>query len=92
VSFGPFENGEYTYAADLWSSLPDNSLTVVDFFSAGVLLRCTSAVLPALYSNSGSGRCLTHIGREGGPAPLKVDQQIDPADHKLIIASQDLRP
>ena len=25
VSFGPFENGEYTYAADLWSSLPDNS-------------------------------------------------------------------
>jgi hypothetical protein len=40
VSFGPFENGEYTYAADLWSSLPDNSLTVVDrnFFSAGVLI------------------------------------------------------
>jgi hypothetical protein len=40
VSFGPFENGEYTYAADLWPSVPDNSLTVVDrnFFSAGVLI------------------------------------------------------
>ena len=40
VSFGPFENSEYTYATDLWPSVPDNSLTAVDrgFFSAGILI------------------------------------------------------
>jgi hypothetical protein len=40
VSFGPFEHSEYVYAADLWVSVPDDSLTVLDrgFFSAGVLI------------------------------------------------------
>lgn len=40
VSFGPYENSEYVYAADLWPSVPDNSLVVVDrgFFAAAVLI------------------------------------------------------
>jgi hypothetical protein len=40
VSFGPFEHSEYVYATDLWPSVPDNSLTVLDrgFFSANVLI------------------------------------------------------
>lgn len=38
--FGPYGKGEHTYAADLWSSVPDNSLTLVDkgFFAAYVLI------------------------------------------------------
>ena len=40
VSFGPYRPGEYTYAANLWPSVPDDSLTIVDknFFSAVVLI------------------------------------------------------
>lgn len=38
--FGPYGKGEHTYAVDLWSSVPDNSLTIVDkgFFAAYVLI------------------------------------------------------
>lgn len=41
AAFGPFENGEYSYAEELWAELPDDSLCVVDrnFFSARLLLR-----------------------------------------------------
>jgi hypothetical protein len=40
VAFGPYETSEHAYAADLWSSVPDDSLTIVDklFFSAGILI------------------------------------------------------
>ncbi len=40
VSFGPYQTSEMAYAAQLWSSVPDDSLTIVDrlFFSAGILL------------------------------------------------------
>ena len=43
VAFGPYENGEHAYAAELWASVPDDSLTIVDkgFFSAGVLIPLT---------------------------------------------------
>jgi len=40
VSFGPYDAGEISYAADLWSSVPSDSLTIVDrgFFSARILI------------------------------------------------------
>ena len=40
VRFGPYETGEISYAADLWASVPRDSLTIVDrgFFSARILL------------------------------------------------------
>lgn len=43
VRFGPYEKGEHAYAAELWASVPDDSLTIVDkgFFSAGVLIPLT---------------------------------------------------
>jgi hypothetical protein len=39
VAFGPYETGEHGYAAELWASVPDDSLTIVDkgFLAAGVL-------------------------------------------------------
>ena len=41
AAFGPYCNGEYSYAAELWAELPDNSLCVVDrnFLSARLLLQ-----------------------------------------------------
>ncbi len=40
ASFGPYEHGEHTYARELWRSVPDNSLTIMDrlFFAATVLI------------------------------------------------------
>ena len=40
VAFGPYETGEITYAVNLWSSVPRDSLTIVDrgFLSARILL------------------------------------------------------
>jgi hypothetical protein len=40
VSFGSYANGEHTYASALWSSVPDDSLTIVDrnFLGAPVLI------------------------------------------------------
>ncbi|MGB8330284.1 MAG: hypothetical protein WCE62_09160 [Polyangiales bacterium] len=30
VAFGPCQQGEYTYARQLWGEIPDDSLTIVD--------------------------------------------------------------
>jgi len=40
VTFGPYATGEISYAANLWSSLPRDSLTIVDrgFYSAKILI------------------------------------------------------
>lgn len=40
VAFGPYAVGEHGYATQLWSAVPDDSLTVVDkgFFAANVLI------------------------------------------------------
>ena len=44
VRFGPFEKSEHAYASELWASVPDNSLTIVDrgFFAAGILIPLRS--------------------------------------------------
>lgn len=40
VAFGPYETSESAYAAELWPSIPDDSLTLVDrgFLAAGILI------------------------------------------------------
>ena len=40
VAFGPYETGEITYAVNLWSSVPSDSITIVDrgFLSARILI------------------------------------------------------
>ena len=45
VAFGPYATGEQSYAADLWSAIPDCSLTINDrnFLSAEMLLSLQSA-------------------------------------------------
>lgn len=41
VAFGPYKTSEIAYAKDLWPSIPNNSLTLVDrgFFSAAILIH-----------------------------------------------------
>lgn len=43
VAFGPYQTGEHSYAAELWASVPNDSLTIVDkgFLAAGVLYPLT---------------------------------------------------
>jgi hypothetical protein len=45
VAFGPYETGEISYAASLWSSVPRDSLTILDrgFFSARILTALARA-------------------------------------------------
>ena len=40
AAFGPYRQGEHTYAAELWQTLPNNSLAINDrnFLAAGVLI------------------------------------------------------
>lgn len=40
VAFGPYGDGEHRYAAALWASVPNDSVTIVDrnFLAAGVLI------------------------------------------------------
>lgn len=40
AAFGPFTRGEHSYAVDLWPSIPNDSLTIVDknFLAANVLI------------------------------------------------------
>ena len=44
VQFGPYTKSELAYAKELWSSVPDHSLTILDraFLSAGVLIPLAS--------------------------------------------------
>jgi hypothetical protein len=43
VAFGPYETGEVTYAEELWPSVPDHAICIVDrgFFAASILLSLT---------------------------------------------------
>ncbi|HEX8908673.1 MAG TPA: IS4 family transposase [Anaeromyxobacteraceae bacterium] len=45
TSFGPYTRGEHSYANELWSELPDDSLTIVDrnFLFPGVLVPLSRA-------------------------------------------------
>jgi hypothetical protein len=44
ASFGPYANGEYTYAEDLWRCVPDDSVLIADrlYWSATILHTLTS--------------------------------------------------
>jgi hypothetical protein len=44
VAFGPYETSEIAYAVNLWSSVPQDSLTIVDrgFLSARILIPSAS--------------------------------------------------
>ena len=81
AAFGPYGNGEYHYAAQLWDAIPDDSLCIVDrnFWSAALLLQLQSEgqnrhwLIRAKSSTRGS--CIKKLGRNDELVELKVSSQ-----------------
>jgi transposase IS4-like protein/DDE family transposase len=71
VAFGAYETGELSYATTLWSSVPRDSLTIVDrgFLSARVLM-----------SLAGDGRNRHWLIRTKSNARWRVLRQLGPRD------------
>jgi len=78
VAFGPYARGELYYAAELWSALPDDSLTLVDrgFLSAAVLFPLSASGhnrhwLTRAKSNT-RGRVIAQLG----PGDALIEMQV----------------
>jgi hypothetical protein len=89
VSFGPFADGEHTYAASLWGSVPDHSVTIVDrnFLAAPVLIPLQSEGknrhwLVRAKSNT-RWHVLKHLGRNEDLVELETSPQARTDDPSL---------
>jgi hypothetical protein len=88
AAFGPCQPGEYTYAAHVWSALPDHSLTILDrlFLSAGTLLAIHRAgpdrhwLIPA--KSNTKWRVLQHLG----PDDLLVEMDVSKVARKKDLS------
>jgi len=89
ASFGPYGHGEQTYAEDLWSHVPDHSLTAVDrnFLAAGILIPLERAgtnrhwlIRAKLTTN---GRRVKRLGHHDELVELKVSHQAHAKDPSL---------
>lgn len=89
ASFGPYETGEHTYATELWASVPDDSLTILDkgFLAAAVLIplarggRNRHWLIPAK-SNS-RWRVLRRLGPRDLLVEMTVSKQARAKDPSL---------
>jgi hypothetical protein len=89
AAFGPYDKGEYHYAAQLWSSIPDDSLCVIDrnFWSAALLLQLQSQgrgrhwLIRAKKSTRGSR--IKRLGSTDELVELKVSPQARQRDPSL---------
>jgi len=87
--FGPYTRGEHSYANELWSEVPDSSLTLVDrgFLVAGVLIPLFRAGrerhwLTRAKSNT-SWRVLKRLGPKDELVEMTVSHQARQADPSL---------
>lgn len=87
--FGPYNVSEHRYAADLWSAVPDDSLTVVDkgFFAAGILIPLSRDKqnrhwLIRRKSNT-RGRLVERLGQGDELIEMKVSSQAREKDPTL---------
>jgi len=89
ASFGPYNPGEYPYAACLWPAVPADSLTVVDkgFFSANVLIPLARDKQNRHWliraKKNFSGRVLKRLGRSDELVEMKVSSQARAKDPTL---------
>lgn len=88
VAYGPYKNGEYTYAAQLWESIPDDSLILVDknFLSAALLLSLQSQgdrhwLLPA--KSSTKWRRIKKLGEDDELVEMDVSKVARSKDPSL---------
>lgn len=89
VSFGPYEHGEYTYAADLWPQVPDNALVAVDrnFWAANVLIPLqrdgTNRHWLIRAKDATNGKRVKRLGPRDELVELKVSPQARAHDSTL---------
>lgn len=95
VRFGAYAKGEHAYATDLWSGVPDNSLTIVDrgFLAAGVLVPLNRDGANRHWLTRGKKnlrwRTVERLGRHDELVEMKVSSQArrqDPTLPKTWIA------
>lgn len=89
ASFGPYGNGEYTYAQDLWQHVPDDSLVVVDrnFWAAHVLIPLerdgTNRHWLIRARSTTNGRQVQRLGPKDELVEMKVSPQARKKDPTL---------
>ncbi len=89
VRFGTYAKSEHAYATDLWSAVPDESLTIVDrgFFAAGVLIPLNRDGVNRHWLTRGKKnlrwRTVQRLGRHDELVEMKVSSQARKQDPTL---------
>lgn len=89
ASFGPYRKSEHGYATELWASVPDDSLTIVDrgFLAAGVLIPLARSGLQRHWLVRGKKnlrwRPLRRLGRHDELVEMTVSRQARRSDPTL---------
>ncbi len=87
--FGPYTRGEHSYANELWSEVPDRSLTIVDrnFLVAGVLIPLSRAGQERHWliraKKNTSWRVVKRLGPKDELVEMEVSYQARKKDHTL---------
>jgi Insertion element 4 transposase N-terminal/Transposase DDE domain len=93
--FGPYTRGEHSYANDLWSEVPDHSLTIVDrgFLVAGVLIPLSRAGQERHWLTRAKKNTSWRVVKRLGPMDRLVEMEVshqarkkDPTLPKVFLA------
>ncbi len=82
--FGPYACGEHGYANELWSELPDQSLTIVDraFLAANVLIPLSRAGRERHWLTRGKKNTSWRVVKRLGPSDELVEMKVSPHARK----------
>ncbi len=82
--FGPYTRGEHSYANELWSELPDQSLTVVDrnFLAANVLIPLSRAGRERHWLIRAKKNTAWRVVKRLGPNDELVEMKVSPYAHE----------
>ncbi len=82
--FGPFTRGEHSYANELWSEVPDRSLTIVDrnFLAAGVLIPLSRAGQDRHWLIRAKKNTNWRVVKRLGPKDELVEMEVSPQARK----------
>jgi hypothetical protein len=82
--FGPYACGEHGYANELWSELPDQSLTIVDraFLAANVLIPLSRAGRERHWLTRGKKNTSWRVVKRLGPNDELVEMKVSPHARK----------
>jgi hypothetical protein len=81
VAFGPYGESELSYAAALWQSVPNNSLTIVDrnYLAAPVLVPLHRDGTNRHWLTRAKTRTVSHVIEQLGPGDDLVELETSPA-------------